>query len=168
MNRPNQDKLDKQRPIEEDMKTFIQIWAAETWKVRDHYHDKVRGLRIWSHDIQRQVEDAGYSWKNAAGDPLKGGKLTRFLTRVKNAFRLNLIQYEGWSDEEAWLFVNGAGTPEDWIEGKEGTSRPYFQIIEEAPVLVEDKIEWDTWFGHLKPATPPRFSPQLKDKKAKE
>ena len=144
----SEDDTSKNGPIEDNAKLFIEIWAQQTWRARQAKPEKVRGIRIWAHEMQTRVEEEGYSWRNKAGEELTGGKLTRFLTRMRRAMELNLQRFDDKSSEEAFAFINGSGNSSDWKEGK--GIRPYFEKIEEVTELVDGE-DWGSWLSGLKP-----------------
>tara|TARA_R100001594_G_C3965572_1_gene246483 strand:- start:6 stop:437 length:432 start_codon:yes stop_codon:yes gene_type:complete len=135
-------------PIENNPKLFIELWADMTWKARQAKPGKYRGIRIWAHTIRDKVLAEGYTWENKAGEELTGGKLTRFLTRMRKAMELNLQRFEDLTADEAFARINGSGDIADWKE--DPSRRPYFEKIEEVTELV-DEGTWGSWFAGLKP-----------------
>mgnify|MGYP003675754300 FL=1 len=135
-------------PIENNPKLFIELWARMTWMARQAKPGKYRGIRIWAHHIRDKVLEEGYTWENKAGEELTGGKLTRFLTRMRRQMELNLQRFEDLSAEEAFTRINGSGDIADWKEDK--GVRPFFEKIEEVTELVEEG-NWGSWYEGLKP-----------------
>lgn len=135
---------DKTPPsIETDPETFITLWKTMGDKQRAYSPEKVRGIRIWSHDIREAVEDAGFGWTNAGGDELTGGKMTRFLTRMKVALERNLQRFDGMDAQETFKLVNGQGS-----HGQDGYVRSMFVKIEEVKEIVEES-EWGSFKDKL-------------------
>jgi len=125
--------------IENNPMRFLLSWRTQTRRVRMAHPGKVRGLKIWAHEMQSDIEGHGYDWTNAAGDPLTGGKLTRFLTRMKRAMELNLNRFDEMESQDAFALVNGQGAP-----GQDGYIEPMFiKITEVKQIVPEDG--WDAF-----------------------
>lgn len=117
--------------IETNPGRFLKTWKELSDLYRMENPKKVRGVKIWAHDIQARIESEGYAWTNLAGEPLRGGKLTRFLTRMKTALILNLQRYEDADAARAFKIVNGQGQP-----GNKGYIRKMFvNIMEVVPIM---------------------------------
>jgi len=127
---------DTEKPsIETNPERFLVTWRTMTRRVREAHPGKVRGLKIWAHEIRADIEK-DYSFTNAAGDDLTSGKLTRFLTRMRRAMELNLQRFDDMESHEAFKLVNGQGT-----HGQADYVKPMFiKITEVAQIVPED--EW--------------------------
>mgnify|MGYP005992797141 CR=1 FL=1 len=103
----------KDTSIERYPAVYLKHLAERTKIIRMENPDKVRGLRIYAHDLKEHFESLGYSWVSKTGDALEGGKLTRFNTRMMKALEENLMVNSGLEAHEAFKLVNGQGSPHD-------------------------------------------------------
>ena len=138
---------DYKGPVENNPKLFIEIWRLESWKQAEAHPEKYRGLKIWAHDLEAKVVAKGYLFQNKAGEELTGGKLTRFLTRMRRTLELNLQRFDDMEAQDAFALVNGVGNASDWKKG-EGV-RPMFVKVEEVTELVEED-DWSDFKKALK------------------
>jgi hypothetical protein len=128
---------EEQTSIENNPMRFLLTWRTMSRHVRMGSPGKIRGLKIWAHEIRADIEEHGYDWTNAAGDELTGGKLTRFLTRMRRAMELNLNRFDEMESQEAFAAVNGQGQ-----HGSPGYIEPMFlKITEVKEIVAED--EWE-------------------------
>jgi hypothetical protein len=103
----------KMTSIERHPEVYLTHLAERTKLIRMENPDKVRGLRIYGHDLKEHFESLGYSWVSKTGDELTGGKLTRFNTRMMKALEQNIAVNDGIDAHEAFTLVNGQGSPND-------------------------------------------------------
>lgn len=133
--------------IETNPGRFLKEWKQMSDLYRMENPAKERGVRIWAHDIQAAIEEMGFAWTNLAGDNLTGGKLTRFLTRMKTALVLNLQRFDDADAGRAFAVVNGQGQ-----KGSDGYVPKMFVNIQEVTPIMKtgSKDDWDIFKEAMK------------------